>query len=103
MAKDFKSDNPAMAFITTRPAPSVSVEPESVKSVTTEIPAKGYKINDKYIETRSRRFGVLLQLSVFNRLKEIADSKHISINEAINEAIKQYIAGDCDVLSFGDR
>lgn len=98
MSKNFKNDNPALSFISKK-----SLEPEELRdNLSNRNPPNGYKIDPKYIETKSKRFGLLLQPSIFNLLKKIADEKHISMNEAINESIKQYVlcnkplySGDC--------
>lgn len=80
MSKDFKNDNPALAFISV------------VESNREEIP-DGYRLSPRYIETKSRRVALLVQPSVFSRLKKIATAKELSVNEAINEAIKLYLGG----------
>lgn len=87
MSKDFKSENPAMAFISKK---SQDMEEKHLK-VDEEKPPKGYKMDPKYVETKSKRVGILIQPSVFERLKEFAYEKRISVNEAINEAVRQYI------------
>lgn len=89
MSKDFKNENPAMAFIS-RKSPEVADVRENVDFEQNK-PPKGYKMDPKYVETKNRRVGVLMQPSVFERLKDLASEKHISVNEAINEAIQQYL------------
>lgn len=85
MSKDFKDDNPAMAFI------SVPEQGKEEEELSKNSPPSGYKLNPKYIETRSKRLGLLMQPSIFDRLKEIADENHTSVNEVANEAIKRYV------------
>ena len=87
--KDFKNENPAMAFISEK-LPEVENIRENVDFERNK-PPRGYKKDPKYIETKSRRFTVLLQPSVFERLKNFAFEKHISISEAINEALQRYL------------
>lgn len=63
-----------------------------------------YRMDPRYIETKSRRFGILLQPSVLESLKVLAGEKGISVNEAVNEAIKQYIQREEGEISFkGDQ
>lgn len=89
MSKDFKNENPAMAFIS-RTSPEVENVRENADFEENR-PPKGYKRDPKYVETKNRRVGVLMQPSVFERLKDLAFEKHISVNEAINEAVQQYL------------
>ena len=51
---------------------------------------KGYKPNPDFIETKSKRVQVLVQPSVYDKVKAKAEAKGISTNEAINEALKKY-------------
>ena len=44
-----------------------------------------------YIETKSKRVQSLVQPSVYEKIKSIAINKGISVNEAINEALRKYI------------
>ena len=85
MQKSFKDSNPALAFI------SVSKVKADHPDRNEDFPPEGYKMNPKYVETKSRRFGLLLQPSVFSSLKELADKKHISVNEIIGNAIDRYL------------
>lgn len=89
MSKDFKNENPAMAFISKKPQETESVRENA--GFEQNRPPRGYRIDPRYIETKSKRVGVLMQPSVFERLKEFAFEKHISVNEAINEAVQQYL------------
>lgn len=89
MSKDFKNENPAMAFISKKPQETESVHENA--DFEQNKPPKGYKIDPRYIETKSKRVGVLMQPSVFDRLKEFACEKRMSVNEAINEAVLRYL------------
>ena len=88
MSKSFKNDNPAMAFISVKGPGKERGESTSMNG---EAPPVGYRLDPRYVEVKSKKFGILLQPSVFERLKAIAEADHISVNEAINEAIKQFI------------
>ena len=52
---------------------------------------EGYKPNPEYIETKSKRVQLLVQPSVYEAVKAKAKGLGISANEAINEALREYI------------
>ena len=83
--KTFKSDldpvNPAMQFITP------PVNPEFTPDEKPGIPPKGYKINPLYIETKSRRLQILMQPSLYNKVKTRAIADGLSINELIHSLL----------------
>ena len=54
---------------------------------------EGYKPNPEYIETKSKRVQLLVQPSVYEAVKAKAKGLGISINEAINEALREYKTG----------
>lgn len=56
-------------------------------------PRRGYKPNPEYIETKSKRVQLLVQPSVYEAVKAKAKGLGISINEAINEALREYKTG----------
>lgn len=74
----FKKENPALSYI--------SQAEELPKK-----PPKGYKFNPEFIEVKSKRVQLLLQPSVVDAIKELAEEKGLSMNETINEAIKEYL------------
>lgn len=45
----------------------------------------------KYIELKNKRVQLLLQPSTVKALKELAEEKGMSMNEAANQAIKQFL------------
>lgn len=88
--KTFKNNiNPAMQFI------SEDIPKENNKPLQSSINKKdipeGYKANPAYIETKSKRVQLLAQPSTVEAIKSLAKANNISMNEAINEAIKEYI------------
>lgn len=96
--KSFKAENPTLQFISTEAIEAVEHETdtkanvqESIKASTsgnsTELPT-GYVLKP---ESKSRRVQTLIQPSVYEKLKTIADNKGISTNEAINNAIREYV------------
>ena len=55
-------------------------------------PPPGYRIDPRYIETRTRRLHVLIPPSVFKRLQRSAFRENESVNEAINALIVEGLA-----------
>lgn len=82
-------ENPALAYISTK-------EPEKKETITpteeeTGNPPKGYKLNPKYIETKTKRVQLVLKPSMVDEVKKVAKSKKQSINSTIEEAIEEYL------------
>lgn len=91
--KTFKKDNPALSFMSTaleETALEADAEQVNIQLNKKDVP-EGYKINPLYIEKKSKRVQLLLQPSVVGAIKELAKEKGISMNEAVNEAIKDYL------------
>ena len=61
---------------------------ENKKSIKVAVPMKP---NPLYIETRSKRLQLLIQPSLYDKLKTIAIVKGISINELIHNALDEYM------------
>lgn len=77
--KSFKDNlNPAMQFI------SQPLE-ESPKA---ETPPEGYKVNPLYIEKKSKRLQLLIQPSLFGKVKARADREGKSVNELIHSILE---------------
>lgn len=76
--KNFK-DNPALQFISTpaedRQAPAAPTAPPP-----------GFKI--VYEETKSRRLQLLLQPSLYRKIREAAEAAGISVNEYCHQALE---------------
>ena len=91
MAKrDFKQSNPALAFISSK-GEEVQAESKEEKLVAPAKVPEGYKLNPLYVETKSKRVNLLMQPSIVERMKKTAQAKGLSLNEAINEAVKEYL------------
>lgn len=94
--KDFKGDNPALAFITipeeapTAPAPTETT-PELPAAEQAGKPPKGYKVNPLYVETKSRRVQLLMQPSIADAAKDYAAAQGLSMNELVALALKEYL------------
>lgn len=87
--KDFKATNPALSFISAAGSEQEQTE-QTAPATRTKAPA-GYKLNPMYVETKSKRVQLLMQPSIAEAIKALAHDKGISMNEAIAEAVKEYI------------
>ena len=91
MKKSFKQQiNPAMQFITPQEEPGKATE---TPAKATDAP-EGYKVNPLYIETKSRRLQLLVQPSLYERIKEKADAQGQSVNELIHTILEAWIRGE---------
>lgn len=81
--KSFKADlaNPAMQFIST-PAE------ETVAETRAEAP-EGYRVNPLYIEKRSKRLQMLIQPSLYDKLKSKADREGYSVNDTLHKILEE--------------
>lgn len=79
-------DNPALQFIST-PKPAPKQEEPKPKARRENDPPEGYKLNPMYIETKSRRLQLVLQPSLYERVKEAAQAKGVSVNEYIHNIL----------------
>ena len=81
--KSFKN-NPALQFINTPPIEETQHYPVDPIN---NIPKKP---NPLYIETRSKRLNLLIQPSLHEKLKYVAKTQNISINELIHKVLEKY-------------
>lgn len=85
MAKKSFKDNPALQFIST-------AGQEEAKQAEKTSPAKapeGYKPNPLYIEKKTKRVQLVLQPSLFDRVKATADAKKLSVNEFVHQLLEE--------------
>ena len=75
--KTFK-DNPALRFLSV---------PEEEEKASGKAP-DGYKLNPMYVETRSRRLQLVLQPSLYEKVRERATAEKISVNEYIHRILE---------------
>lgn len=78
--------SPALQFIS-------ATEEENTAINKKEIP-DGYKLNPLYIEKRSKRLQLLMQPSLYNELKTLADKEQCSVNDLIHRALEEFIKGE---------
>ena len=102
--KTFK-DNPALQFISSKGAEeessrmevnvtelgqekqTITVTPKKVKQETDGKPPKGYKLNPLYVEVKSKRVQLVLQPSLFDRVRERAKEQGLSVNEYVHRIL----------------
>ena len=105
MAKKTFKDNPALQFISSKGAEeesssmevnvtkleqetgTITVTPKKVKQETDRKPPKGYKLNPLYVEVKSKRVQLVLQPSLFDRVKERAKEQGLSVNEYVHRIL----------------
>lgn len=85
MAKKSFKDNPALQFIST----AEPEEQEQTPAKTTGKAPEGYKVNPLYIETKSRRLQLVLQPSLYEKVKATAKAKKLSVNEYIHQLLEE--------------
>jgi len=75
------NENPALQFISTAPSPEPTEKPA-------ETP-EGYKLNPLYIETKSRRLQLVVQPSLYERVKTRAKAGGLSVNEYVHQILDE--------------
>lgn len=91
--KDFTAAfNPAEQFISmpANDAPQATTEPAQVE--TTTAPPAGYKVDPRYIETKSRRVQMLIQPSLHDRIKARAKQERRSVNDMMHLLLEEALA-----------
>ena len=90
MKKSFK-DNPALQFISEpqQEEPVEQQKPQENKPIakSNEKPPEGYKLNPLYVETKSRRMQLVLQPSLYERVKKGANAAGLSVNEYVHQIL----------------
>ena len=84
-------DNPALQFISTaEPEETRQEERETTaQPKQTEKPPAGYKLNPLYVETKSRRLQLVLQPSLYDRVKARAKASGLSVNEYCHQILDE--------------
>ena len=80
-------DNPALNFIST--AGQEDPEPRTERKA-----PEGYKLNPLYVETKTRRLQLVLQPSLFDRVKKEAKKSGLSVNEYVHRIIDEATKGE---------
>ena len=87
MAKKTFKDNPALQFIST-----AGEKTEDREQTAEAVPAKapeGYNLNPLYVETKSRRLQLVLQPSLYDRVKARAKASGLSVNEYCHQILDE--------------
>lgn len=91
--KSFISGNPALQFISdpaeVPAAPEETTEKTAPQISTNEQPPEGYKMNPLYIEKKTKRLQLLMQPSLFEKIKEAADENGTSVNDLIHKTLEE--------------
>ena len=86
--KSFKEDiTPAMRFIS---PPTIEAPAVTERGTAPE----GYKLNPLYVETKSRRLQLLLQPSLYEKIKAQAQREEKSINELVHLILEDAMKGN---------
>ena len=89
--KSFIKDNPALQFISTAETePAAKTEERGTTPAQprpAEKPPEGYKLNPLYVETKSRRLQLVLQPSLYDRVKAGAAAAGLSVNEYVHQIL----------------
>lgn len=88
MAKKTFLGNPALQFLSSAsPAEredSVPARPESPAA-----PPAGYRDDPRYVETKTRRLQLVLQPSLYERVRACAAAQGLSVNEYVHRALER--------------
>lgn len=94
--KDFTAAfNPAEQFITmpANDTPQATTEPAQVDTTTPAAPPPaGYKMDPRYVETKSRRVQMLIQPSLHDRIKARAKAERRSVNDMMHLLLEEALA-----------
>ena len=86
-----EDSNPAIAFISEESIRAVDGKREdtapTLKAPTGEQPPKGYKVNPLFVETKSKRLQLVIQPSLYERIKAASDAAGLSVNEFCHRAL----------------
>ena len=89
MAKKSFKDNPALQFISAAGPEEQEPVQVPVQEHTREDPPAGYKVNPLYVETKSRRLQLVLQPSLYGRVKAGAAAAGLSVNEYVHRILDE--------------
>ena len=89
MAKKTFKNNPALQFISSpeeEPAEEVTTTKDTSKK---KKAPEGYKVNPEFIEVKSRRVQLVLQPSLYDRVKAKAKANGVSVNEYVHNILDE--------------
>ena len=91
-ANNRQESNPAMNFISDESVEAIEgkLEQENQSHITTiEKPPKGYKFNPLYVEVKSKRVQLVLQPSLYERVKAASVTAGLSLNEYCHRVLDE--------------
>ncbi|MBQ7608585.1 MAG: hypothetical protein IJU76_11545 [Desulfovibrionaceae bacterium] len=87
--KSFIQRDPEKNFINIEPGDEEQEpKPAQPKPSATHAP-KGYKVNPLYVETKSRRLQLVVQPSLFEKVKRGAAAAGLSVNEFVHQILEK--------------
>lgn len=94
MAKKFNKPNvelaPELQFMSKETIEAVEGKQAAATTPRgTEKAPEGYKLNPLYVETKSKRVQLVLQPSLYTKVKAAADAEGISFNEYCHRLLKE--------------
>lgn len=84
--KTFLQDNPALQFISTADTEAEELEAAATKPLKAP---EGYKLNPMFIEKKTKRLQLVLQPSLYEKVKSRADKAGLSVNEYIHQTLAE--------------
>lgn len=95
MAKDFKKKiDPVMAFIDQEKAAAPGEQFGGQIDIAAPEAPEGFKVDPRFVETKSKRVQLLIQPSLFLKAKAAATKEGISLNEYVHRAIESKTKGE---------
>lgn len=88
--KSLELENPALAILGRTSKPAEPVSRPSGKA------PEGYKVNPMYIETRSKRLQLLIQPSLYEKLRSRADREGRSVNDLVHYLLEEALTDDLE-------
>lgn len=87
--KTFNLQNPALQFISAQ----TEQEEQPQQNRAAKVP-QGYKQNPVYIEKKTRRLQLLMQPSLYNKLKKRAQNNGCSVNDTLHVILAEALKSD---------
>lgn len=93
--KTFKNSiNPAMQFISVVDDAAIAEEPQAKEEKRTPAIKEGYKVDYGIIEKKSRRMQLLVQPSLYEKIKAQAMAEGSSVNDYIHQILESATRGE---------
>lgn len=87
--------DPTMAFISEENIEVVDIQVDTTltKAPTREKTPKGYKVNPLYIETKTKRIQLVVQPSLYEKIKAASNAAGLSLNEFCHRVLDKATQG----------